>query len=92
MPTVFVSVRSAKFTFAIFLRDKTRNVEETFCLGSTKGPDRGRGGCELLQFPNIIEGGMSVEKSSCSEKERVPTTTRNDVLLSEKDSVETDAM
>lgn len=27
-----------------------------------------------------------LEKSSCSEKEGVPTTTPNDVLLSEKDS------
>lgn len=38
MPTVFVSVHSAKFTFAIFLRDKTHNVKETFC--ADKGASR----------------------------------------------------
>lgn len=41
--------------------------------------------CRSLQFSNIIEGGMSVYKNLLAQKKRVPTTTHNDVLLSEKD-------
>ena len=74
MPTVFVSVHSAKFTFAIFLLDKTHNVKETFCRPATMmrmGTELQRAAqewdplmCRSLQFSNIIEGCSAEERES----------------------------